>query len=173
MDGWTFIHPDERERKPRNGVNVTGLRNQTGSSELDTSRARRLSRHYLDRAIKCRQCRVDRSHDSRINDSDVPWRNAFRTASRSQRRTTTQMRLFRVRTAEFSKRAGEARACARDAVAYKTNSIYRYLCLRMYVTMLCGHSSRSSSSISQTRASHVVASVAIVIFLARDATARQ
>jgi len=55
------------------------------------SRAQRLSRHYLDQTINYRQRRVHRCTDnsartlldSRINDSDILWRNTFRTAARS------------------------------------------------------------------------------------------
>jgi len=76
------LHRAERERKSRNGG-----RDGTTQRPATMSRARRASRHYLERAIKCRQRRVRGTDgparlDSRINDSDVPWRNAFRTAAR-------------------------------------------------------------------------------------------
>lgn len=96
----------ERERKPRNGVNVTVLCNdddsESRSPRWTASRARRLSRHYLDRAIKCRQRRVHGGMDSiaRTRFTDQRLRRAVakrfshgREGSVEQR----QMRLFRVR----------------------------------------------------------------------------
>lgn len=96
------------KRHERDGTTQRRLR----ESRWTASRARRLSRHYLDRAIKCRQRRVHRSHDSRINGSDVPWRNAFRTAANA-----IVPRSYR--------RIFDGAARARDA--YRANSIYRCL----------------------------------------------
>jgi len=95
----------------------------------------RLSRHYLDRAIKRRQRRVHRGTDSsartdsRINDSDVPWRNAFRKA---KRRATSKCDCSAFRTAEFSERGGGARA---RVVTLQTNSICSMLTLTRWTQL--------------------------------------
>lgn len=84
MDGWTLC-ADERERKPRNGVNVTGLCND------DSENWTRVVRDGQVAIISTGPLNADSAEsttartaplDSRINDSDVPWRNAFRTAAR-------------------------------------------------------------------------------------------
>jgi len=136
MDGWTLC-ADERDRKPRNGVNVTGLCNDDSESWTRVVRDGQVA--IISTGPLNADSRVHHGTDGSARFTDQRFRRAVakrfshgREANVGRRR----IRLFRVHT-EFSERGGEARA--RDTLCIKFNLstlIYMVYLRSIYVSLI-------------------------------------